>query len=201
MNTAPKGWKEGKTQMTDASWHPVDDYLSRATRYNDDGDNIERRLIVLEQLSDNLHSASNDPLPLFVGDEIGDALAIYLYAHGRRDKSASGIPQHLIPMANKAQKHVASGGEYSMDHALGLAIPSFIGARPKAPGEHSRQRLFLIAFYENEVHGTAKSQIDALRYAADFCGLVAYEEKSLDNEYRDWRNENQDWLTWVFDKV
>jgi|GEM_PF-6924613 hypothetical protein len=187
--------------MADPSWHPVDDYLSWANRYNDDGDDIERRLTVLEQLSDYLQSASNDPLPLVVGDEVGDALTMYLYAHGRRIKSASAIPQHLMPMADKARKHVASGGEYSIDHALGLSIPKFIGARPKAPGEHSRQRLFLIAYYENEILENAKSQIGALRYAADICGVAAYEEKSIDNEYRDWRNENQEWLTWVFDTL
>ena len=88
-----------------------------------------------------------------------------------------------------------------LDHALGISDPPFRGAKPKGPGEHKHQRLFLIAFYDCEVVQTAKTQSAALNDAAEFIGLHAYEEKSLDGEYRDWRDENRDWLTWVFDLI
>jgi len=177
--------------------HPVDRYLVR------DPDNkveaqAHRDLVLdsLEQLSQTFNDNLNAP-PLMLGNELSDGIVIYLYAHSRADN----IPDYLKLVAERAKCHVGNGGEFCLDHALGIIDPPFKGAKPKAPGEHKHKRLFLIAFHDFEVAEVYSKQIVSLRNAANFVGLNGYVEKSLDGEYSNWREENRDWLTWVFDMV
>ena len=58
-----------------------------------------------------------------------------------------------------------------------------------------------MAFHDFEVVGKFSKQIDSLCNAAELVGLKGYVEKSLDGEYADWREENRDWLTLVFDLI
>jgi len=156
---------------------------------------------VLEQFAESMFDDPNAPPPLTMITELSDGFAVYLYAHGRARNLGQHIPAYLRRFAEKARKHVEGGGEFCLDHALGIGDPPFRGAKPKGPGEHKHQRLFLIAFYDYEVAQTAKTQIEAIRNAAELVGFRAYEEKSLEGEYRKWRGDNRDWLTWVFDLI
>ena len=190
------------TKTPDPIQHPVDRYLSRAPDNEAAAKaHHEQVLDTLEQFALSLvHNPSASP-PLTFVTELSDGFLVYLFAHKRGENLFQQIPEHLQSLAKKAQKHVDGGGEFSLDHALGISDPPFRGARPKAPGEHKHQRLFLIAFHDFEVTGEFPTQIGSLRNAAELVGLRGYVEKSLDGEYTDWREENRDWLTWIFDLV
>ena len=190
------------TKPVDPTPHPVDRYLTRKPD-NEAAAALHRNQILdaLEHFTLTLVQNPSTPPSLVLVTEFSDAFLIYLFAHRRGDNLFQKIPAHLQSLARKAQKHVDGGGVFSLDHALGIVDPPFQGARPKDPGEHKHQRLFLIAFYELEVSDAGISQIDALRNAAKFVGHGAYEEKSLDGEFRNWREKNRDLLTWVFDLV
>ena len=190
------------TKTPDPIQHPVDLYLERAPD-NEAAAKVhhDQVLDTLEQFALSLVDNPGASPPLTFVTELSDGFLVYLFAHKRGENPFQQIPENLQSLAKKAQKHVDGGGEFCLDHALGISDPPFRGAKPKVPGEHKHQRLFLIAFYDFEVSDTAISQIDALRNAAELVGLNAYEEKSLDGEYRDWREKNRDWLTWVFDLV
>jgi len=188
------------TKTPDPIQHPVDRYLERAPDTKAIAQmRREHKLDALDQLARSLANNLNAPLPLIVTTELSDRLNIYLYAHNRADGLNEHIPEHLAKFAELARNHVAGGGEFCLDHALDLIDPPFKGPKPKGPGEHKHRRLFLVAFYDLEVGGEAKTQIGALRRAAEQVGLIGYEEKTLDGEYRDWCNANSTWLIWVFD--
>jgi hypothetical protein len=175
-------------------------YLDRISDHeNIDADHRDRKRSALENLAIHLLNNSNTPLPLAVVDELHDGFLVYLYAHQDNDDLLKRIPSYLRHFAGKARHHVLKNREFCLDHALGISIPSFEGAPPKKPGDHKHQRLFLMAFHDHEVSEEFPAQIEALRNAARIDGLQAFEEKTLDGEYRDWRDENVEWLTWVFD--
>ena len=190
------------TKTPDPIQHPVDRYLERAP--DNEAAVKGRRDQALDALAQFALSLVDDPgmpTPLIMAAELSDELLVYLFAHKRGEHLFQRIPEHLQSLAKKAKKHVDGGGEFSLDHALGISDPPFRGAKPKAPGEHKHQRLFLMAFHDFEVTDKFPTQIGSLRNAAELVGLRAYREKSLDGEYTDWREENRDWLTWVFDLV
>ena len=188
--------------------HPVDEYLERAeaiqSQIRPDRDNALDLLTSLGQhvlaqaglVASELPDAS---LPLSVALELSDPLLVYLFAHDRADVSIEQTPDYLRPFAEKARKHVERGSEFCLDHALGISEPRFWNAPQKLPGEHKHRRLFLIAFHDFYVSREAKTRIDALRNAALLVGQTAYLEKSREGEFRRWRNENCEWLTWIFD--
>jgi hypothetical protein len=183
------------TEPADPVPHPVDRLLKRKP------DNEAIAKFYRDQtLNDLEHMALASPS---LADITGfsDSFLIYLFAHRRGEHLLQKIPVHLQPLAAKAQKHVDGGGVFSLDHALGIDDPPFQGAKPKEPGAHKHQRLFLIAFYELQYSDSKISQIDALRYAAEIVSFRHYVEKNLDGEFRDWQSENRDWLIWVFDLV
>ena len=181
--------------------HPIDDYLERLGEFDDDSDRQAHRTRMLEliqQLTQHLVDHQIEPLPLSVILDVPNGMILYLYAHGFSQGLEAKLPDHLMPLANKARKHVEGGGEYCIDHALGISEPPFRGARPKKPSEHKHQRLFLMAFHDYEAAETFDTQIDSLRNAARLVGLKGYQEKSLDGEFRAWRDRNHDWLLWLF---
>jgi hypothetical protein len=190
------------TKTPEPIQHPVDRFLERAPD-NEAAAKVRRSqaLDALEQFALSLVNNPDMPVPLTMATELSDELMVYLFAHKRGDDLFQRIPEHLQPFAKKAQKHVGAGGEFCLDHALGISDPSFRGARPKGPGEHKHRRLFLMAFHDFEVVGKFSKQIDSLCNAAELLELKGYVEKSLDGEYADWREENRDWLTLVFDLI
>lgn len=190
------------TKTPDPIQHPVDRYLERAPD-NEAAAKVhhDQVLDTLEQFALSLVENPGASPPLTMVSELSDGFLVYLFAHKRGEDLFQRIPEHLQSLAKKAQKHVDGGGEFCLDHALGISDPPFRGAKPKAPGEHKHRRLFLMAFYDFEVAQTLPSQIDALRTAAEQVGLTGYVEKNLDDEYREWRDKNYDWLTWLFDLV
>ena len=174
------------TKTPDPIQHPVDSYLARAP------DNEATAKVHHDQVLDTLEqfalSLVDNPVaspPLTMASELSDGFLVYLFAHKRGENLFQQIPGHLQSLAKKAQKHVDGGGEFCLDHALGISTPSFRGAKPKKPGDHKHQRLFLIAFHDLEVVGEFPTQIGSLRNAAELVGLRAYVEKSLDGEYTD----------------
>jgi hypothetical protein len=181
-------------------YHPVDRYLNRSPG-SETHDNAHRNhmLGVLDQLATSMANNQNVPLPISVVAELSDGLAVYLHAHGYGDNPVSTVPENLQHLADKARKHVEGGGEFFIDNALGIIALPFRGAKEKGPGEHKHRRLFMIAFYEREIAGSAKSNIQALRDAAQLTGLKGYEEQSLDREFRNWRDENTNWMMHTFD--
>ncbi len=182
--------------------HPVDHYLKRAIDTEADFQAHRHRVFdALEQLTQSFANNLNAPPPLTVASELSDGLTIYLYAHDQAGGLSNGVPEHLRKRAERARKHVGNGGEFCLDHALGLIDPPFRGPKPKGPGEHKHRRLFLMTFYDSEVAEANTTQIAALQNAAEHAGLNSYEEKYLEGEYRKWRDKNNEWIIWFFDLI